>query len=475
MAEWRDLPIITAAFESVDDVQVDQFNATIVDAVPIQVGDKTHLVKRPGLQEFVDLGTGAPVDGLYWFDRLHVAIAVSAGKVFKISDTLGTTTQLLGSTALLSNQTVKFASDATRVFMANGSNIVYTDLSTLTTMADADAPTDASHVAYLDGYLLANNGGSGVVQFSDLNNLTSWQALSFFSAESRPDDVVAIDEGFREIITLGRETVEFWLNDGQNPFSRIQGSAQPFGTEAPYSLALVGSTWMWLDQNRRFATMQGRQVVTVSSPYDRVIQRYQAVNNAIGYAISIEGMPLYILNFPTDGETLVYNYMTQQWHKWGYWNEVGGVYDRYRGQSYCYARAWNKHLVGDHTNGKVYVSSRQIYTDDSNPIRTLLRTGHISHGLHTDKISDVVRLHCKRSLGDSSVADPQIMMRRRANNRPQFGNERWRSLGKVGEHFPYVEWKANGIYRTCQYEFIHSDMSDLVIMGAQEYLTALER
>ncbi|MDH4327381.1 MAG: hypothetical protein OEV77_02575 [Nitrospira sp.] len=473
MAEWRDIPLLSQSFENSDDVEVDQFQATMMNVIPVMVENKIHGWKRPGLAEHIDLGTGAPVDGLYFLEQTRVALAVSAGRVFKITDAYGAVSELTGSTALLSNAPVKFAGDATRVVMANGGRMVYTDLATLTTMADADAPTAVTHLAALDGYILANVGGSGMMMFSDLNDLTSWQALSFFSAESKPDPVVAIDEGFREIIALGRETVEFWINDGQNPFSRIQGSAQPFGTSAAYSLALVGSTWMWLDHKRRFVSMQGRQVVPVSSPYDRVIQRYQAVDDAVGYATTIDGMPLYVLNFPTAGETLVYNYMSQHWHKWGYWVGAQGLYQRYRGLSYCYATAWNQHLVGDRQNGKVYLAARGVYADAGDPIRSLVRTGHISHGMHADKQSDIVRLHCKRGVASSDVTDPQIILRRRINNRPQWGHERWKSLGQAGQHTPYIDWKRNGIYRTCQYELTHTDNTDLVLMGAQELLTGL--
>lgn len=475
MADWRDIPLITQPYETVDDVQVSTFNSTIIDAVPMRVGEQIHLTKRPGLIEYIDLGTNAGIDGLYWFDRSRVMLAVSAGRVFKISDSLGTRTELIGSTALLSNSPVRFVSDATRVVMANGGQMVHTDLSTLTTMADPDAPTDVTHLATIDQYVLANDAGSGVVKFSDINDLTSWDPLAFFTAESRPDDIVAIDEGFREIIALGRETVEFWINDGQNPFSRIPGSAQPFGTEAPYSLTLIGSTWMWLDQYRRFATMQGRQVVNVSSPYDRLIQRYSAVDNAIGYAVSFEGMTLYVLTFPTAGETLVYNYSTGEWHKWGYWQSQSGVYQRFRGSAYAYARAWNQHLIGDHSNGKIYKMSRTYFTDNGNPIRSLLRTGHINHGAYWDKRSEIVRLHCKRNSANTTTPDPQISMRRRINNRPEWGQERWKSLGQTGQAYPYIDWRRNGIYKTCQYEFVHADDSDLVMMGAQEYITALGR
>jgi hypothetical protein len=472
-AEWKDLPLIAPPYESVEDMEVDQWAATIIDAVPIVVEGKLHLMKRFGLTPWITLGTSAPIDGLYWADRLRAVLVVSNGRVWKITDSAGTLTELTGSIALRTSSPVTFAGDGTRVVMANGGQMVHTDFSTLTTMADAQAPTEVTHVAHLDGYILANEVGTGRGRFSAINDLTDWVDLDFFSAESDPDDLMAMKVAYREIIAVGRESVEFWVNDGQTPFQRIQGSAQPFGIEAPHSLNLAGPNWMWLGHNRRMVTMEGRQVKIVSTPYDRVIQRYTAVDDAVGYSISMDGLPLYVLNFPTARETLVFNHESQQWHKWGYWDSSRGLYERYRGLSYCYARAWNFHLVGDYANGIIYKADRQTFTDNGNPIRSLLRTGHISHGAEFTKRSDVVRLRCKRGQGNSAVADPQVMMRRRINNGAQWTNERWKSLGRVGQHSPYIDWRRNGIYRTCQYEFTHTDNSDFIVTGAQELLTVL--
>lgn len=479
-SEWRDIPLITQAHESIDDVQTDMYNATMVDVVPVQVGDKIHLIKRHGL-EFVANGwsanNDAPIDGLYWHEPLQMVIIVCDGQVSRMTDQLGLGSGLGTPAGLIKNSRATFAMNSNvsnNLIIANGGPMVYIDAAatTETAVADADAPTAVSHVAALDQYILANKVGTGTIYFSAINDLTSWAALDFFAAEYRPDRALAINEGFREIIVLGSETVEFWVNDGQSPFARIPGSAQPFGTSAPHSLALVGSTWMWLDHRRRFAMMQGRQVVNLQSPYDRVIQRYATVSDAIGFEMTFEGMPLYVLNFPTAGETLVYNYLTQHWHKWGYWNAGQGRYDRYRGMVYCYAKDWNLHLVGDHASSTIYKLSRSSFTDNGNPIRSLLRTGHVSHGIYGDKISDCVRLRVKRGMGGSDVENPQIVMRRRVNNRA-WGKERARSLGRVGQHYPFIDWKGNGIYTTCQYEFVHSDNTDLGIMGAQELVTAL--
>lgn len=475
MPDWKDVPLLAPPYENVDDVQVDQWAATIIDFVPVIVEGKLHLVKRPGLTPWLNLGTGLPIDGLYWFDKKRVALAVSAGRVWKIIDNGGTNVELLGSTALLKSALVTFADDGNRCVMANGGPMVHTDLSSLSAMADPDAPQRVSHVAILDGYLHGNSVETGRNYFSSVTDILDWNALDFFEAEARPDDIVAMKEAYRELIVLGRESVEFFANDGVTPFSRISGSAQPFGTEAPYSLAQIGPSWMWLDHKRRLVTMEGRAVQAVSSPYDRVIQEMASVDDAIGYTVSISGYPIYLLNFPTARTTLAYNYETKQWHKWGYWDRDRAIYQRFRGQTYCYARSWNAHLIGDYKTGIIYKASRNVYTDAGNPIRSLIRTGHISHGAEFTKRSNVLRVHAKRAQGNADVEDPQLMLRRRVDGGPRWSNERWKSLGKVGEHRPYLDWRRNGVYRRCQYELIHSDPSDCILTGAQENIDILGR
>lgn len=462
--------MIGQPYENVEEIELDNLNATVQDGY---VNEMDHIAKRPGLTSWKDTGTGLPIDGLYWWDEQNCVIVVSNTRVWKITDSSGTMTELTGSTALLAGGIVSFASDGSRLVMANGAQMVHTDLSTLTTMADAQAPTAVTHLAWLDGYLLAM--GSTQINFSDPLDVTSWVAADYFEAEGTPDNNVAMGQAFRELIILGHRSVEFWINDGVAPFSRLSGGSQPYGCSAPYSLSRVGSTWIWLDHERRLVTMQGRGVVPVSNPYERVIQRYANVDDAVGYTISVDGYPLYVLNFPTAKQTLVYNYQTQKWSKWGYWNTSKGQYERFRGQAYCYARKWNFHLIGDWQNGLIYKMSRSTFTDNSNPIRTLIRTGAISHGTETSKRSNTLRIRTKRGVGNSTVSDPQVSLRRRVNNGAQWENERWASLGQVGQHELHAEWRRNGIYRTVQYELCHSDDSDFILVGGDEDVEPLGR
>jgi hypothetical protein len=469
-ASWQKVPIIGSPYENVEEVELDQMNATVVDGY---VNEMDHIIKRPGLTEWIDLGTNLPVDGLYWWDEKNVVIVVSNKRVWKITGLDGTISEITGSTALLAGGIVSFATDGTVLVMANGANMVHTNLTTLTTMADAQAPTAVTHVAFLDRYILAM--GPTDINFSDVGDYSSWVALDFFTSEGQPDNNVAMMEGFRELIILGRRSVEFFVNDGQTPFSRLEGASQPHGCGAPYSLCQVGSTWIWLDQNRRLVSMTGRNVTPVSNPYERVIQRYANVDDAVAYTVSVDGYPLYILNFPTARQTLIFNYQTQKWSKWGYWNSGTGVHERFRGQCYCYARKWNFHLLGDWQNGKIYKADRTTFTDDDMNMRTVIRTGHISHGTEISKRSHILRLRVKRGAGNASVSDPQLTMRRRVNNAAQWENERWASLGQVGQHELHLEFRRNGIYRTVQYEFSHSDNSDFVLVGAEELVEVLGR
>lgn len=473
-AQWQEFPLTGPTYESSDEVQLDQWAAEIVDMVPVVVEGKLQLLKRPGLNELFDLGTSLSVDGMYWWDKQEVVLMVSGGRVWKLDDPNGTPTEITGSTALRTNAIVSFADDGTRCVMANGANMVHTDLATLTTMADAQAPTQVSHVAYIDQYLLAMVDGTGRIQFSNVADPLSWPASYLFSAEARPDTGSVMKEGFREVAVVGRESVEFWYNDGTTPFSRIPGSAQPYGISAPNSLVLVGSTWMWLSDKRQFVTMNGRQVVPVSSPYDQVMHSYTAVDDAVGYTVNINGFPIYVLNFPTARRTLAYNYQTQQWHKWGYWDSQAATYQRFRGQAYCYARSWNMHLVGDYDSGVVYEASREYHTDEGNPIRSLIRTGAVSHSNEVRKVSNILRLRCKRGAGNATVPNPQVMMRQRINNKAAWSNERWKSLGMVGQHELTIDWRRNGIYRTVQREFVHTDDSDFIVVGAKEEIEFLE-
>lgn len=460
---WQPLPLTGDAYANTDEVEMDGVSVSVIDAFVNELG---HTIKRPGLDEWCDLGTGAGVDGLYWWDKQGVVLSVSAGRVFKHTDFTGTATELTGAT-LNSGTRVTFASGITSAVMANGGRMVHTDLSTLTTMADGDAPTAVSHVVAMDNYILANAINSRAVNFSENLSLTSWLSTDTFQKAGKPDDLVGLYEGWSELLLPGKESVEVWYDDGVTPFVRRSNGLIDRGCSAPYTFTRVGNDWVWLDDKRRFVKLDQRAPTHISFPYHKLIQSFAAVNDAVSDNIEVAGFPLYVTSFPSVRKTLAYNYQKEGWAEWGYWNANNASYEAFRGNCYCYAKTWNKHLIGDRANGKIYTMSREHYTDNGDPIRTLRRTGFISHGTSALKTSNEIVFRLKRGQGNADVSDPVMTLRFR-NHNGAWSNERQLRLGAVGDHYLEARTHRLGEYRYRQYEICHTDATDFVLVDAQE-------
>ena len=465
---WLPLPLTGDPYANTEEPEMDGVSVSVMDAYVNELG---HTVKRPGLTEWSDLGTSAKVDGLYWWDNENALVSVSAGRVWKHTDLTGTKTELLGTT-LNSGTRVTFAKEPNKLVMANGARMVHTDLLTLTQMADADAPTAVTHVTSLDGYVLANSAGTRDTQFSTNLDLTTWAAVDTFRKAGRPDDLIGIQEGWSELLLAGKESMEVWYNDGVTPFVRRSNGLIDRGCGAAYTVTRVGNDWMWLDDKRRFVKLDARSPTHISFPYHKMIQGFESVDNAVSDNIEVAGFPLYVTSFPSARKTLAYNYQKDGWAEWGYWNTDTADYEGFRGNCYAYAKLWNLHLVGDRANGKLYTMSRSTYTDDGDPIRTLRRTGFISHGTSALKTSNQIVFRLKRGQGNADVSDPVMTLRWR-NHNGSWSHERQIKLGAVGDHYLEARTHRLGEYRYRQYEIVHTDPCDFVLVDAQEDVTGV--
>ena len=466
---YKPLPLTGDPYANTEEPEMDGVSVSVIDAYVNELG---HTVKRPGLDEWADLGTSAKVDGLYWWEEQDVVLSVSNGRVFKHTDFTGTATELLGAT-LSAGSRVTFANDRTKAVMASGANMVHTDLATLTQMADPQAPTAVSHVAYLDGYVLANTINSRDAQFSDPTDITAWVSVDTFRKAGKPDDMIALNEGWSELLLSGKRSTEVWYNDGVTPFVRRSNGLIDRGCSAAHTVTRVGNDWVWLDEKRRFVKLDQRAPTHISFPYHKLIQTFNAVDDAVSDNIEVAGFPLYVTSFPSAMRTLAYNYQKDGWAEWGYWNTGTASYEAFRGNCYCYAKLWNKHLIGDRANGKIYTMSRSTYTDNGDPIRTLRRTGFISHGTSALKTSNEIVFRLKRGQGNADVSDPVMTLRWR-NHNGAWSNERQLALGAVGDHYLEARTHRLGQYRYRQYEICHTDPCDFILVDAQEDVEVLE-
>ena len=99
---------------------MDTRNAYLMDVFVNELGDT---VKRPCLQPWVDLGSTTGTDGLFWWDEQQALVAVNNGVAFKIINSTGEYTPLVGATVPVGNK-VSFASSGSILLYTNGGPIV---------------------------------------------------------------------------------------------------------------------------------------------------------------------------------------------------------------------------------------------------------------------------------------------------------------------------------------------------------------
>ena len=456
-------------FTNVDESVI---NAPAADMYDGYVDEAGAFNRRPGMSQFVDLGTDAPVDGIFYWPEVDYVIAVSKGTAYKVEED-GTTTSL--GAGLQLNRSVSFVNcnpaGVHTCIMANGGRMFKTTGGTIAEITDADAPGNVTTVAFLDQYILANNVETPYFYWSDVNDPSNWSALSFATAEARPDDVTGVFSSWEEVLVVGAQGIEVWYNDGSTPFVRRQGGYIDRGSIAPGSVKRVDNTWLFIDNKRKLSAINGDSYQILSTPIDKDLQALDTVDDAMADYIEMEGRSFYVVHFPTENKTFCYDPKNQSFTKWGLWNTTSRSYDRFLGNCHAYALRWNKHLYGSRIDGKIYYFSDDYYLDGTDEIRSKLVTAPIDHGTNRLKRSRRLTIRGKRGYNAGGTLDIRV----RDDGTGQFGNAYQLSIGAAGDYNFYHTLLNLGIYRSRQYEIVCTDNVPLIAGLAEEEVELLMR
>jgi hypothetical protein len=437
--------------------------------------------RRPGLSEFANLATGSRGQGIYEWEAKGIVLAVSNGRTYRLEEN-GTFADI--TTAVLNSEIpVKFAAgsklDGTPwLYMANG-KLVYSDDGADTMYpTDANTPSTADHVVYLNLRFLANRPGTNQFLFTDTDPGTGALEPDYWSSsdnpltcEARGDDLAAMTEFLQEIYNWGTESQEVWQDDG-SPFAPIPQAASRIGIEAPHSIIQADNTLFALcvvDGIRTVVKMAGRTPQIVSNPIENVLSDYGTVSDAIGSLISVGGVHIYLLQLPSAGKTWAYDIKSDVWSPWGTWDEATGTMGQFIGQHSCYVKSWNKHLIMSKTDGKIYEFDRTVYEDDENLVKTYRRTAWEEHDTGARK--RIPRLRIKIKTG-ATVTGAAFL--RWADD----GAEEWSpymelSLHPKGKRNFIIDLPQMGIYNSRRYEISITDDADLAFIWADETVEKL--
>jgi hypothetical protein len=324
-----------------------------------------------------------------------------------------------------------------------------------------------NQIRYIDTFLVSSSL-NGNIQSSDSAS-TNYTALSLATMSGDADQLQILDVVHKEIWSFGYRTTEVWTNSGAFPFpfEPIPGVFLQHGCGALRSLAKWGLNIFWLsqDNNGQALVMQGTayKADIISTPaIADAIGKYGKISDAIGFCYQQGSHIFYMLTFPEANATWCYDLSTQLWHERGYLDENGNLV---RHRANCVAQAYNKTIVGDWQNGKLYQFDLDNYTDDGNPIMRLRSFPHI--------LNDGDRVSYTNFMADIEVGteidpsiDPQLTLRWSDDRGVSFGNGLQQSLGRSGQYRTMPSWNRLGFARDRVFELSWTAAAATALNGA---------
>lgn len=437
----------------------------VASSAPTDVIDAAGLI---GLHAFQDqlFAVGATVETTSGRPARRI-YAVTAGGFVGVGWLPGTGRSVAAETEMLG------------VF-AGGAEIVKVELMGFASADLGGAPPLATHVLANSSRLLANDLSTNrtQVRFSDtaLGLVTYaghevWSpgvgTAGRFTAEARPDAVVAIGENTNEVFVWGHQTLEIWGPDGTTVYSRI--AAFEYGNSAAYSVVKEDSRFSWLDERRRFVRSDGRSLEAFSQGIQRTLDGLSRVDDAFGYRVQLGPIDVRAWSFPSDGRTFAH----QDGAGWGQWAGWDGS-----NWTPCPIVAATKNLstgellVATNT-GRIGAVSFDAQTDLGAPIRMFVATGFQDRGTPLPKVTLMVTVTLRRGATSSTTAPVAWLGWRDTPNAP------WKrvpvSLGSTGNREIVREfYSLGGTYRRRQWCFEYTGAEALSLVEVRETFEVLE-
>jgi hypothetical protein len=308
-------------------------------------------------------------------------------------------------------------------------------------------PLTASFTS-LDGYGIGLEQDSGTFYLTGIEDFTAYNALDFASAESYPDDGVRLIADHRELWIIGRKTTEIWVNAGDAtfPFVRQSSGVLERGCLGGGTLAQADNGLFWVGDDRIVYRAEGQQLIRISEHWiERKIEA--ATGEITAFAYAQEGHTFYGLTIAGQG-TYVYDIATQVWHERAGYEQAG--WDVRHS-----VLANGKVIVGGQSGG-LYSLSLDHYTDPSGYLRRSAVSAPITFdgamGFHQK-----VEVEFETGVGLNNEAAPQAMLRWSDDGGKTWSNERWVSIGAIGEYRARAVWRRLGRARNRVYEIAVSE------------------
>lgn len=302
-------------------------------------------------------------------------------------------------------------------------------------------------VGYIGSYFVILDAATSTMKVSERLDGFTWDDSQFYERLSAGDRWLAMGVTSNEIWLFGSASGDVWTSTGNDDtrFAPYNSISIDEGILAPRSLNLSrGGSFMWIGQSERGAgsvwRSSGYQCTAISTrQIERAIGGYESVSDAVAFSYQQEGHTFYVLIFPRDLGTWVYDELTGEWHTRGRWDPDLKEYTAYR--PWCHAWAFGgvgfgKHLVGDRKTGKICsFSLDNAYDMDGSPLRRLRQSPHVGRNQQQVTINALV-IDVEPGLGTNAGqgVNPIITLQISKDNGKTWGKELSRTAGRQGDY-----------------------------------------
>lgn len=468
-----EIPLIGPAYKTRELPVSAQVTKNLFPEVTPEGKSFVNLHAFPGLKVFSTL-SGANRGSHVMSGVLYVVMDTTLYSV----DSTGTGTNL---GTVVGTARCGFDDNGTQLIIVTGSTwYVYTVAAGLSAGTDTDL-VNPTTVGYLNSQFVFDNNGptsaNGEFSTSAVGDGTDISALDFATAESHPDDILRVIINNQLVYFFGSASVEPWYNSGvgRPPFDRVQGGVKPYGLCGKDAVDTRDEFIYFVDNNRVPRRMSGLAVTPIGTiPLGVEWGSYADVSDCIAYAFTMDNQNFFQVNFPSADRSWLYHEDSDSWVQLSY----GVDNDRHRGNSYDFV--YGKHIVADHSNGKLYEMDFDTFTDNGEVIQRRRTTATIHggiYGLHGKQLffeRVFFDVQTGEGLTTGQGSDPQMMVRFSDDRGRTWSAEVWYPLGAGGDYLKRVEMTQQGAAYERLYDIAFSDPVPFTLISAHADIEAGE-
>jgi hypothetical protein len=353
------------------------------------------------------------------------------------------------------------AGNGTDLVLSNG---YYYNGTTVAAIADTDLPS-LEVVDYVDGYILGVESGTGRFVGSDLNDGSSWDALSYATAEGSPDNLLTMKVVNRDVVLVGTDSVEEWWNSGISgfPFERKAGGFREIGGLAKHGIVKADNTVFMLASDRTIRASRGGTWQRVSQHgVEEKIASYATVSDCVAFSFVWHAHIFVVFRFPSAGACWVYDVTANEWHERATYGEDDWLISD---AAQCHGRVYVQHA----TTGAVGYLDDETYTEFGGILR---REWTYPQVYGANKYLFHGALEVVARTGDAPINVTPYIHLEISND----GGNTWqelprRELGLVGEYSQRIRWSRLGAARDRVYRMSVADAVPLRILGTELEVT----